>query len=193
MNVFVLCAGRTASTALTAACKHINNYSSAHESRVGILSSEKLKYPESHIEIDNRLIWFNQELDFQFGDAALYVHLKRDRVKVASSYEQRWNLNESIVKAFGHGILMKPRIAKSERKQICLDYVDHVERNIELFLSNKPNTLTIETENIKNDFEKLWHFVGAEGDLEKALMEFNVAHNVNKTSWLSKLKNALSS
>jgi hypothetical protein len=56
MNVFVLCSVRTASTALTAACKHITNYTSAHESRVNKLSSTKLNYPDQHIEIDNSLI-----------------------------------------------------------------------------------------------------------------------------------------
>lgn len=191
MNIFVLCAGRTASTALTAACQHITNYTSAHESRVGILSTKKLDYPDSHIEIDNRLIWFSHQLNAKYGDTAKYIHLKRDRIKVAKSYAERWNLNESIVKAFGHGILMKPTIRKKERMEVCLDYVNFVENNIEAFLSDKSHKLIIQTETLKDDFKILWEFIDAQGDFQQATREFDIAHNINQTSWLSKFKNAI--
>jgi hypothetical protein len=66
------------------------------------------------------------------------VHLTRDKHKVAASYAERWHLNESIVKAYGHSILMKPKIAKLERLGICLDYVNFVEKQIEFFLKINP-------------------------------------------------------
>jgi phosphopantetheinyl transferase (holo-ACP synthase) len=192
MNVFVLCSGRTASTALNAACTHITNYTSAHESRVDKLSSIKLNYPDQHIEIDNRLIWFAALLKEQFGASAKYVHLTRDKHKVAASYAQRWQLNESIVKAYGHGILMKPKIAKSERFGICLDYVEFVEKQIELFLNDKNEHIKISVENLSHGFVQLWDFVGAQGDLTLALREFEKKHNTNKTNVLAKFKDILS-
>ncbi|MFT4731593.1 MAG: hypothetical protein ACI89W_000603 [Gammaproteobacteria bacterium] len=191
-NVFILCAGRTASTALTAACTHITNFSSAHESRVNQLSSTKLDYPTQHIEIDNRLIWFGAALDNKYGDSAKYVHLTRDKHKVAASYAERWNLSESIVKAYGHGILMKPKIAKSERLDICLDYVEFVESQIELFLKDKPNYIKISVEELSTGYAQLFDFIGAEGDLNAGLNEFEKKHNKNKTSILVTLKNAFS-
>jgi phosphopantetheinyl transferase (holo-ACP synthase) len=191
MNVFILCSGRTASTALSAACQHITNFTSAHESRVNILSKIKLDYPDQHIEIDNRLIWFSELLDEKFGKSAKYIHLTRDKHKVAASYAERWQLTESIVKAYGHGILMKPKIAKSDRLQVCLDYVEFVEKKIELFLKDKPESPKISVENLSDDFVKLWGFVGAQGNLEFALSEFDKRHNTNKLSFLGKIRNAL--
>ncbi len=55
MDVFVLCTGRCGSTTFIKACAHITNYTAAHESRTGLLGSDRLDYPGKHIEADNRL------------------------------------------------------------------------------------------------------------------------------------------
>lgn len=55
MNVFVLNSGRCGSTTFIAACRHITNYSSGHESRATLIGEERLAYPTQHIEADNRL------------------------------------------------------------------------------------------------------------------------------------------
>jgi hypothetical protein len=189
MNVFVLSTGRSATTTLCKACEQITNYSCAHESRVGVLSAEKLQYADNHIEIDNRLIWFSHRLDSLYKSHTFYAHLRRDREKVAKSYCERWNLKESIVKAYGHGVLMMPKIEKTKRMAVCLDFVNYVEQKIEVFLSNKPNSVVINVENIQNDFEHFWELIGAQGDFEAAISTFNNLHNRNNTSWLNKLKN----
>lgn len=188
MNVFVLCAGRTASTAFSAACLHIENFTSAHESRVNILGKEKLIYPENHIEVDNRLSWFIPQLEEKYGDDAFYVYLKRDSHKIAKSYLERWGLTESIVKAYGHGILMMPTITKEQRYDVCLDYVHHVEQSIAHFLKNKSHTLEMNTDSLKEDFGHFWEGIGAQGNFESALAEFDVQHNLNNTSVLTRLK-----
>ena len=192
MNVFILSSGRVASTALTAACKHISNYSCAHESRVGIFGAEKLNYPNDHIEVDNRLVWFSHQLDANYGDKAYYIHLKRNRLVVAKSFCERWNLKESIVKAYGHGVLMMPNIKKEQRLQVCLDFVDFSDKNISCFISDKPNSMVIRTEKLKEDFSSFWSFINAEGDYDKAIDTFDTRFNRNNTSWLRKLKNAVS-
>ena len=55
MNVFVLCTGRCGSTTFACACRHIENYTAAHESRSHLAGPERFAYPEDHIEVDNRL------------------------------------------------------------------------------------------------------------------------------------------
>ena len=124
-NIFCLCAGRTASTSFAKACSHIPNFTSAHESLVGILSTHRSDYPSHHIEIDNRLVWFLPQLDKNFAyKDTFYIHLKRNKVNVAKSYLKRWHLKESIVKSYGHGILMKNIISEAEKMSVCLEHVD---------------------------------------------------------------------
>jgi hypothetical protein len=64
-NIFSLCAGRTS---FAKACSHIFDVTSAHETLVGVLGTRRLSYPSQHIEIDNRLVWFLQQLDKTFAD-----------------------------------------------------------------------------------------------------------------------------
>lgn len=78
MNVFVLSTGRCGSTTFVKACEHITNFSAAHESRTGLLGAARLDYAGNHIEADNRLSWLLGRLDRTYGNAAFYVHLRRD-------------------------------------------------------------------------------------------------------------------
>ena len=90
MNVFVLCTGRCGSTTFIESCRHIRNFSCAHESRTRLLGNERLAYPPNHIEADNRLSWFLGRLDREYGDDAFYVHLVRNTKDVARSYARRF-------------------------------------------------------------------------------------------------------
>ena len=65
MNIFILSTGRCGSNTFIKASQHIMNYSSAHESRHGLIGDERLKYPENHIEADNRLSWFYCQLKYR--------------------------------------------------------------------------------------------------------------------------------
>jgi len=189
-NVFILCAGRTASTSFTHACTHITNYSSAHESRVGLLSDERVKYPDNHIEVDNRLVWFLSRLNKRFGDEAYYVNLTRDSHAIARSYCERWHLNESIVKAYGHGLLMNTKIRKADRMKYCLDYVETVNFNITQFIADKPKVMTIDVSELGAKFSDFFHFIEAKGNLEKCIAEFAVISNKNKSNPLKKMWNS---
>lgn len=185
-NVFILCAGRSASTALAQALQPVSNYTVAHESRCGLLSDDKLDYPKNHIEIDNRLIWFVDLLDRKYGEEAKYVYLYRDLDKIAKSYLERWHLKVSIVHAFGHGILMKEKIPYSERLEVCRDYASVVDRKIRCFLSDKADSLIINSECLESDLGKLFDFVGASGSLKDCEDILAQPHNLNKTSWAVK-------
>ncbi|HMQ47805.1 MAG TPA: hypothetical protein PKA00_10095 [Saprospiraceae bacterium] len=190
MNVFVLCTGRTASVAFAKACEHIENFSASHESRVQFLGEERINFPDQHIEVDNRLSWFMGKLDEKYGKSAFYVHLLRDREATARSFMQRWEMKGSIIHAYAENILMG---ASGQGEDICRDYVDTVNANIRHFLKDKPQQMTIHLEQIRPGFELFWQKIGAIGNLQAALAEFDAKHNPSLPTGglLGKLKKRL--
>jgi len=174
MNIFVLNTGRCGSTTFIKACQHMTNYSALHESRARYIGSRRLAYPANHIEADNRLSWYLGRLDREYGDNAFYVHLMRDRVATAESFRRREQFG--IMKAYREGVLMEGT-ADQSALDIAADYVDTVEANIALFLKDKSNTMEVHLENAKADFAAFWQRIGAQGDLQAALREWDTAHN----------------
>ncbi|MBO7922675.1 hypothetical protein J5X92_10635 [Alteromonas sp. K632G] len=191
MNIFVLSAGRAASTTFARACVYIDNYSCAHESNAQMLFPQRMTYPNNHIEVDNRLVWFLPLIESYSKGETYFVYLKKDLDKIAHSYELRWGLRESIVKAFGHGILMRPKISHLERIDICRSYTQFCEESILSFISDK-RSITIEVDNIKEGFDQFFDDIGACGDKEAALEELSIKYNVNSQSFKSKFKRFLS-
>ena len=178
MNIFVLCTGRCGSTTFAKACGHIRNFTAEHESRCGLIGDDRFMYPDSHIEVDNRLSWLLGRLDKKFGDSAFYVHLKRDRLKVAESFTKRYS--KGIIKAYrGSGIMMGLS-EEADPMLVSLDYCETVDSNIELFLNNKVNKMEFHLESHRADFSRFWERIGAEGDFEKAISEFSIAHNASR-------------
>lgn len=153
------------------------------------IGSERFAYPDQHIEVDNRLSWFLGTLDDWFSDGAIYVHLVRNRERTASSHNKRWNFRNSIVKAFCSGILMTPpeTLNRKMRLHVAEMYYDTVNANIKSFLKHQDRTMTIQLENIKKDFRRFWEMIGAEGDLEAALLEFDQQYNRTGTEIKSNL------
>ena len=175
MNIFIVCTGRTGSKTFSKACSHFSNFTSAHESRLSMISEEKLKYPNNHIECDNRLSWMLGSLFKKYGNDAFYVHLKRDKLKVAKSYNNRWHVKNGIIRAFSRGVLMNPY--SKDDFDVCCDYVDVVNNNIEGFFEDKENFMTINMENIADDFDRFIEKVGAEGDLDSARKSWETVLN----------------
>ena len=175
MNVFVLNTGRCGSTTFIKACQHIRNYSAGHETRADQIGESRLLYPDNHIEADNRLSWVLGRLDKAYGDQAFYVHLSRDKDAVAGSFSRRTDFG--IMKAYAEGILL----GENEYPALDLanDYIDTVESNISLFLKDKSRTMTFDLANAKQDFKKFWETIGAEGDLDKALQEWDTNYNAS--------------
>jgi len=179
MNVFVLCTGRSGSTSFIKACQHITNYSASHESLTDKLGKKRFAFPVNHIEADNRLSWQLGHLDQKYGKAAFYVHLKRNKQAIAHSYMNRFLMPKSMIYAYANGIKKQPPegLSKAEKYEICLDYVDAVNTNIELFLKDKPQQITIDLNDIETGFKKFWKDIKAEGDLNLARSEFEKKHN----------------
>jgi hypothetical protein len=179
MNVFVLTTGRSGSLTFAEACAHITNYSSGHETRVGLVGSERLAYPPDHIEVDNRLAWFPGRLEAAFGDDAFYVHLRRDRAAVAESMARRWS--KPAMRSYRKGILWDVD-PETDRTVLAADLVETMESNIDHYLRDKTRTMTIDIESAKASFPEFWEWIGAEGDLEAALAEFDAHHHEGTSS-----------
>lgn len=173
MNVFVLSTGRCGSTTFAEACRHITNFTAAHESNWGRVGPTRLQYPDNHIEVDNRLSWMLGELDRRYGQDAFYVHLRRDPERVAASFARRWGGESSIIRAFGKAVLAVPRPSLD----ICRAYVSCIDANIKLFLRDKPKQISITLENVTDTFPMFWQHIGARGDLDSALETFARPHN----------------
>jgi len=184
MNVFVLCTGRSGSTTFIKACKHMTNFTSAHESLSDAFGQARFQYPANHIEADNRLSWQLGELDKHFGKDAYYVHLKRDKEATANSYMNRFLLPKSMIYAYANGIKKSPpeELSQDEKYQVCLDYITTVEQNIAFFLKDKPLQMSMQIENIRDEFSAFWQAIKAEGDLNAALKEFDIKHNKSVSS-----------
>ena len=174
MNIFVLSTGRCGSLTFEQACKHISNFTAAHESQARILGEAHFHYPPDHIEIDNRLSWFLGRLDQVYGQNAYYVHLLRDEDKVAESYKKRFG--SGIIRGYAKGMMMG-RHPKAVAKELCLDYCKTVNSNIQLFLKDKPHQMNFELANAKSNFTGFWEWIGAEGDFRSAVSEWDVSHN----------------
>lgn len=184
MNVFILNAGRSGSLTFINACRHITNYTCAHESRSGHLGDARFQYPQNHIEADNRLSWFLGRLDRAFGNDAFYVHLRRNRSDTAGSFTGRYT--GGIIRAYRKTILIGlPR--DTDAMDVALDYCDTVESNIELFLRDKSNKMDFSLENAGEVFPEFWELIQAEGDLNTALSEFGTAYNASQQPVLARL------
>jgi hypothetical protein len=173
-NVFVLCTGRCGSTTFAKAASHIVNYTAGHETRSSLVGAERLAYPPNHIEVDNRLSWVLGRLEAKFGKDARYVHLLRDPVQTARSFEHRWNSAQGIITAYRDGILMG---STEDKSAVCADYVETVTENIRAFLADKPHQMEFRLENAERDWEQFWGWIGAEGDFDASKSEWSTAYN----------------
>lgn len=176
MNIFVLCTGRCGSVSFARACAHLDGFTVGHETKVSRLGDARVRFPDRHIEVDNRLSWFLGRLERHYGDQGWYVHLRRDRDATAASFNRRWHLRSSIMRAYCDQILMS---SQKDPLAACYDYVDTITENIEAFLKGKPHVLRMEMERGGAGFREFIDWIGASGDIERACAEWDVAHNAS--------------
>lgn len=180
MNVFVLCTGRSGSVTFIEACSHIQNFSAAHESRSHFVGAQRMAYPFNHIEADNRLSWVLGRLDEEYGDNAYYVHLQRDLLDTARSFQARYD--KGIIQAYRQQIIMggEGRNPQLDSIDFCVDYCQTVNSNIRAFLKDKTHKMDFSLERARADFTRFWSWIGAEGDLDAALGAWEVRHNATQ-------------
>jgi hypothetical protein len=178
MRVFVLSPGRSGSMTFAEACKHMTNYTAAHESRSAEIGDRRFDYPNRHIEVDNRLTWLLGGLAANEKPTDRFVWLRRDLEAVASSFLRRWagTRRAGIIEAFAHAIIMRPNDWPEEaRADVARFYVETVEANIAEFLEDRDH-MTVWLGS-RDDFAGFWKWVGAEGDLTAALTTWATPHN----------------
>lgn len=174
MNIFILNTGRCGSSTFIKACKHITNYTAAHESLASQTGDNRLAYPDKHIEADNRLSWFLGRLEKKYANNAYYVHLSRNLQQTIESFAKREAFG--IMQAYKSGILLGGEATQSA-EDIAADYICTIESNIELFLHNKSNTMHFSLETAEEDFKSFWNNISAVGDLDAALAEWKINYN----------------
>ena len=181
-NVFVLCTGRCGSVTFVRAASHINNYTAGHESRTALAGPARFEFAPGHIEADNRLSWLLGRLDRAYGKSACYVHLQRDPLATARSFLRRWD--RGIMRAYRTDILMgaakREYPSDDDKLAYCLDYCDTVNRNIELFLQDKPQQMSFRLETAESDWGRFWDWIGAEGDKAAAVAEWRQRYNASE-------------
>ncbi|MBC8196252.1 MAG: hypothetical protein H8E60_00040 [Candidatus Marinimicrobia bacterium] len=184
MNVFVLNPGRTGSMTFIKACKHLSNYTSGHETARNTPSHERynLQYPSNHIEADNRLMWFLGSINKMYGNDAYYVKLWRDQKQIVNSFLKRKKLNQGIIKAFSVGIMQQKQMKISQKGYhwAVNHYVNTINDNIDFFLKDKSNFVKIDINNPIENFEKFWYEIEGIGNLDIALLEFDIKYNSSK-------------
>jgi len=174
---------------MTKACQVATNYTAAHES---LYLRNDLKYPDNHIEVNNRLTWWVGLLDKKFPDAK-YVYLTRDPEAVAISHEKNCMKKPArIIEYWRRTMRMgwkkhkagNPKL-RNERPAIvdCREYVAACNGLIEVFLrSPKRNGEPRDWFHVDIDdpesFRRFWLWAGLEGDLDKAMDVFNIRTNV---------------
>jgi hypothetical protein len=140
------------------------------------IGTQRLAYPPNHIEADNRLSWILGRLDREFNDGAFYVHLARNQQQTSASFAGRQNFG--IMQAYKEGILLGGEEGQSTL-DIAADYIDTVESNITMFLKDKNNKMEFCLESAKADFSTFWKRIGADGNLEEALKEWDISYNAS--------------
>jgi hypothetical protein len=175
-TVFVLGTGRCGTTTFMRACRHVTNFTAAHESRVNRSGADRLAYPPRHIEADNRLSWFLGQLDETYGPRALYVHMLRDEEAVVASYLKRWKIEGSIVYGWRTAIVPRPGEDVSPAETVR-DMVRAVKANVRAFLKDKPLAAEVHLETATEDFARVWDVAGFAGDRAAALAEWKLPYN----------------
>jgi hypothetical protein len=74
---------------------------------------------------------------------------------------------------------------------VAADYCDTVDANIRLFLKDKTNWMPFRLEDGRERFAEFWRRIGAEGELQAALAEFDVRHNAAWDRRPARPRNAL--
>ena len=167
MRVFVVSTDYCGDVTFAKACAHATNYTAGHQT--GLRNHYSLTYPDDHIEVDSRLAWFLGPLAESYPREVYWVHLCRDALATARSFERHGDMG--ILAAYRHGIKggacdCVPREARSLLRTVTA--------NIRVFLARQAHA-TIFIERAREEFPAIWKAIGAAGDLAAALQEFDAS------------------
>lgn len=162
----MLCTGRCGSRTLARALRHATNWTVGHERNVKDVT-DRLIYPDRHVEVDNRLAFFLGPLAHRYP-AATWVHLVRDPDATARSLAATsWRGKRGIMPAFAQRIIWSSADSPAERLRAARVYVATQTANIETFLADRPH-IRIQIEDPHAAFDRVWDRLGMTGDRQAA-------------------------
>jgi hypothetical protein len=85
-----------------------------------------------------------------------------------------------LMQAYKNGILGYPKRTNYDAIDVAFDACDTIDANIRLFLRDKSHTMPFSLENASIDFGKFWSWIGAEGDYQAALAQWQVKTNTSE-------------
>jgi len=176
MRVFVTGTGRCGSVTFHKACRHVSNYTSGHETHTNKVVDGRLAgdvanwdYPDDHIEVSPQLVIAIPILRKRYPEAK-WVHLVRtDRDACARSLHSR-----SDMRAFAEYWFLN---SHPDEMAVAYAVYDTIRSLGESLL---PDAFTLELERATQQWRACWDFMGAEGDYQASLGEWNTRHNATK-------------
>ena len=167
MRVFVTGTGRCGTVTFARACKHITNYTSAHETQ-SRRRTVSLDYPDNHIEVDPHFAHYMGPM-IHTHPGAMWVHLWRDRDAVIRSIMKKGNLQHWSRVALWR-VQQDEEVATLVHDALYSNIRAHLIRSVQ-------KKLHIETPVSEAAFRDFWNAIGAEGDLGAACKELEIKHN----------------
>lgn len=179
MNVFVTGTGRCGTVTFSKAAEKIQNFSAGHETKAGCLDERRWDYPPHHIEVDPHLSWTLGTLIARYPDA-YYVHLQRNRDEVVESWFRRGIRSHSGAAPLIDVIFQTKshQIGPEEYRRALGLLYDVVNDNIEAAF-RQVNSRHIWLHQARQGFCRLWDDIGAVGNRDSALREFDVRYNAS--------------
>lgn len=172
MRVFVTGTGRCGTVCFRSACNHMTNYLAGHETRSG-----RLEYDDQRIEVNH-----------QFSKCLLHLYRKYPDSKFVHLVRRPEDCIPSLAR-LNHGEVMRryeqlmPSIMPTpDAGDVAWRYYYCEVELIRLQLEKIPAVQTCELrlETIKDHWRSFWDWIGAEGDFDASLAEWDIPKNTGK-------------
>jgi hypothetical protein len=180
MRIFVTGTGRCGSVTFSRACRHLANYTCGHETHTNKPTVEGLRgdvanweYPDNHVEVSPQLVIGIPILRRRYPEARWVHLLRRDRDACAHSLCGR-----SDMRAFAKYWFLN---ADPDELSVAYAVYDTVRSLCEALL---PDAFTLELEQARSQWTACWEFMGARGDFQRSLREWDTRHNATPQAQL---------
>ena len=179
MRVFVTGTGRCGSVTFSRACRHITNYTGGHETHTNKRFAKKrigdilnLEYPDNHIEVSPQMAIQIPLLRDKYPDAK-WVHLIRtDRDACARSLCAR-----SDMVAFATYNFLNENPDPVAVSYAVYDTMRAIVDASLAIASHHDQAIRMHLETIKTEWDLFWSWIGAEGDFDASLAEWDRRYN----------------
>lgn len=166
MRVFVTGTGRCGTSTFYHACRHMTNYTAGHESAACYYDYQ---YPDWHIEASGGLSFFVGTL-LKRHPASKWVLLKRNR----------WDTIDSLVKQSAESMRRFGQFwlyMSDPDPFLAADVFYETVHDLIHAAVPKGQLRVMEMERAKDDWRDFWKWIGAEGDFDASLAEWDRKYN----------------